>query len=101
QRDQYIPRIKWTKNPDNLCIYRMNRHQNQLELLLADAGTGKTTVIYTEKNKYYIEVNDNLQFLPDNESFIFNSERNGYNHFYRWNWRKEKLTALTSGDYDI
>lgn len=100
-KDQYIPRIKWTKDPLKLCIYRMNRHQNKLELLLADAKSGRTSVIYTEKNKYYIEINDNIQFLPDNESFIFNSERSGYNHFYRYNWKKDKLIALTSGAYDI
>lgn len=101
EKDQYIPRIKWTKNPDKLCIYRMNRHQNKLELLLADAINGSSEVIYEEENNYYIEINDNLQFLPDNQSFIFNSERSGYNHFYRWNWKKKQLTSLTSGKYDI
>lgn len=101
EKDQYIPRIKWTNNPSRLCIYRMNRHQNKLELLLAKANTGATKLIYEEENPYYIEINDNLQFLPDNESFIFNSERSGYNHFYRWNWKTKKLTPLTKGDYDI
>lgn len=101
ETDQYIPRIKWTKNPNRLCVYRMNRHQNGLELLLASAKTGKSTVIYEEKNKYFIEIDDNLQFLPDNESFIFNSEMSGYNHFYRWNWKTEKLTKLSKGKYDI
>lgn len=99
-KDQYIPRIKWTQDPNSLCIFRLNRHQNYLELLLADAS-GKTRKIYSEKNKHYVEINDNLQFLPDRESFIFNSELSGYNHFYRYNWKKSKLTALTSGDYDV
>jgi dipeptidyl-peptidase-4 len=101
EKDQYIPRIKWTNDPSELCVYRMNRHQNELELLLANANTGATKVIYEEENPYYIEINDNLQFLPDNRSFIFNSERSGYNHFYRWNWKTKKLTALTRGNYDI
>ncbi len=101
ETDQYIPRIKWTKDPNSLCIFRMNRHQNKLELLLANAADGTTNVIYKEENPYYIEINDNIQFLPDNESFIFNSEMSGYNHFYRWNWKKQKLTKLTSGNYDI
>jgi len=99
--DQYIPRIKWSRDPNQVCIYRMNRHQNQLELLLANAATGKTTVIYKETNPYFIEINDNLQFLPDRSSFIFNSERSGYNHFYRWDWKRGVLTPLTKGKYDI
>ena len=101
ETDQYIPRIKWTKDPSRLCIYRMNRHQNNLQLLLANAQTGKSKLIYGEENPYYIEINDNLQFLPDNESFIFNSELSGYNHFYRFNWKKQKLTRLTKGKFDI
>ncbi len=99
--DQYIPRIKWSRNANALCIYRMNRHQNKLELLLTDASTGVSNVIYKEENPYYIEIEDNLQFLPDNESFIFVSEQSGYNHFYRWNWKQNKLTSLTSGNYDV
>jgi dipeptidyl-peptidase-4 len=99
--DQYIPRIKWTNNPNELCIYRMNRHQNKLELLLANAVTGRSQVIYQEENQYFVEVNDNIEFLPDNKSFIFDSERSGYKHFYRWNWNSRKLTPLTEGRYDI
>jgi dipeptidyl-peptidase-4 len=101
ETDQYIPRIKWTKDPSKLCIYRMNRHQNKLELLQAEAATGATSVMYEEENPYFIEINDNLQFLPDNESFIFNSEMSGYNHLYRWNWKKEQMTRLTLGKFDV
>lgn len=101
ERDIYIPRIKWTEDPAKLCIYRMNRLQNKLELLLANAQNGSSTIIYSEENKYYIEINDNLKFLPDGASFIFNSEQSGYNHLYRWNWKSKKLTALTKGKYDV
>ncbi|HXS38506.1 MAG TPA: S9 family peptidase [Flavipsychrobacter sp.] len=101
ETDQYIPRIKWTLNPDELCIYRMNRHQNKLELLLTNVVTGASDVIYTEENKYYIEINDNLRFLPDGHSFIFNSEQKNYNRLCRWDWHRQKLTLLTKGDYDV
>lgn len=101
ETDQYIPRIKWTKNPNKLCVYRMNRLQNKLELLEADAETGATDVMYSEENPYYIEVNDNLAFLTDGRSMIFNSERDGYNHLYYYDWKKNKLINLTPGEYDI
>ena len=101
EKDQYIPRIKWTNNDKQLCIYRLNRLQNKLDLLLVDAQNKERKVIYTESNSAYVEINDNLEFLPDNESFIFNSERNGYNHLYRYNWKEEELSPLTKGDYDI
>ncbi len=101
ETDQYIPRIKWTADPSKLCVYRMNRLQNKLELLLIDAASGSNEVIYTEENKYYVEVNDNLEFLKDGTSFIFNTEKDGYNHLYHYNWAKKKMTLLTPGNYDI
>lgn len=101
ETDQYIPRIKWTEDATQLCVYRMNRRQNKLDLLLVNAADGQSHTIYKEENKCYIEINDNLKFLSDGRSFIFNSERDGYNHLYRWDWANEKLTKLTDGNYDI
>jgi dipeptidyl-peptidase-4 len=99
--DIYIPRIKWTKDANKLCIYKMNRRQNELQLLLANAKTGATRSIYEEENKAFIEINDNLLFLPDGHSFLFNSERDGWNHLYIYDWDVKKLTLLTKGDFDI
>lgn len=101
ETDQYVPRIKWTNDAGKLCVFRMNRLQNHLDLMLADAASGNTDIIYTEDNPAYIEINDNLEFLPDNASFIFNSEQSGYNHLYRWNWKASKLTDLTDGTFDV
>lgn len=101
ETDQYIPRIKWTKDPSTLCVYRLNRLQNHLELLLADARSGVSEVIYTETNKYYIDINDNLEFLPGGNTFIFTSERDKYNHLYSWNWKTRELKDLTPGKFDI
>jgi dipeptidyl-peptidase-4 len=101
ETDLYIPRIKWTKSANELCIFRLNRLQNKLELLLSNRSTGESKVIYAEKNKYYINISDNIQFLTDRHSFVINSERDGYNHLYRYDWTKEKFTDLTRGDYDV
>ncbi|MBS1644203.1 MAG: S9 family peptidase [Bacteroidetes bacterium] len=99
--DYYIPRIKWSNDPARLCVYKLNRRQNELNLYLANAKDGKTEKIYSETNKAFIEINDNLQFLPDGHSFLFNSEQDGWNHLYTWDWKAKKLTLLTKGDYDI
>lgn len=101
ETDQYIPRIKWSHDPKRLCIYRMNRLQNKLELLLTNAATGKSKVIYTETSPYYLDIDDNLAFLPDNSSFIFTSEQDEYNHLYRYDWKKKQMTDLTPGKYDM
>jgi dipeptidyl-peptidase-4 len=101
ETDQYIPRIKWTNDPAKLCVYRMNRRQNKLELLLTNAADGKSRIIYTEKNKRYININDEITFLPDNHSMIYSSERDGYNHLYNYDWNSNHLKDLTGGNYDV
>ncbi len=101
ETDQYIPRIKWTDNATQLCVYRLNRLQNKLDLLLTNAADGKSEPIYTETNKWYININDQVAFLPNGHSMIMRSERNGYNHLYNYDWETEKLTDLTNGSYDV
>lgn len=101
ERDQYIPRIKWTKDPNTLCVFRMNRHQNKLEYLFADAKTGDTKVILTEENKYYININDDLNFLKNGKQFIHTSELDGFNHLYLYDMSGKLIRQITKGNWEI
>ncbi len=103
ETDQYIPLIKWTNNPEVLCIMRLNRLQNKLDILHANLRAGESKVVYSEENKYYIsEVSDNtITYLPDGESFILNSEIDGYFHLHHFNFINGQIRTITSGDYDI
>ncbi|NJK97835.1 MAG: hypothetical protein HC905_25625 [Bacteroidales bacterium] len=76
ETNQYIPRIKWTEDPSKLAIIRLNRLQNKVDVLSTDAHTGKSDIIFSETNKWYIsEVNDNyINFLKDKNHFIIFSE---------------------------
>ncbi len=99
---EYIPRIKWRPDGKYLAIETMNRHQDTLNLLFAKPKTGKTFVAFTETNKKYIEDNfyDNLRFLPDGYMLVL-SERDGWRHFYLYNWNGTFLKALNSGNWDV
>ncbi len=101
ETDQYIPRIKWTNDPEKLCVYRLNRLQNNLELLLVSAMDGSSGTIYTDKNKWYINIDDEITFMPDGHSMIIRSERNGYSHLYNCDWKENKLTDITEGNFDV
>ncbi|MEL6864301.1 MAG: S9 family peptidase [Bacteroidota bacterium] len=102
-QDIYFPRIRWTQNPNRLCIFRLNRHQNELELLLADARTGKTSMLLKEENKWYIAEShfDNLIFLKDKKHFTWTSEQDGHSHIYLYNIKGQQVRQLTKGDYDV
>ncbi|HIF15580.1 MAG TPA: S9 family peptidase, partial [Bacteroidetes bacterium] len=99
--DRYIPRIRWTKDPNRLAILKMNRRQNELELLFADASTGKAKTVLVEKNKSYIDVNDHWHFLDDNKHFLWVSEVSGYNHVYLYDMQGKLKKQITSGEWDV
>ncbi len=104
EKDQYIPRIKWTQDPKMLSIYRLNRHQNKLELLLANARTGSSNIMYTQENKYYIEEGnfDYLTYLNDGKHFIYLDEKDGFNHLYLYDMATGKsVQQITNGDWDV
>jgi len=101
ETDQYIPRICWTKDPNTLAIFRMNRLQNKLEILLADAMSGKSNVFLTQENKYYIEITDDYKFLDDGKHFIIMSELDGYNHIYMYDLSGKIVKQITQGNWDV
>lgn len=101
ETDIYLPRIAWTKDANVLAIQRLNRHQNHLEILAADATTGKSRVFYDETNKYYIDITDDWHFLEDGKRFLMTSERSGYNHIYLYNMDGTLVKQLTDGPWDV
>ncbi len=103
ETDQYIPWVQWTKDPNKLSVLRMNRLQNQMELLIADSKDGTTYTAYKEENKYYIDLTDfNLYFTTDNKSFIISNETDGYKHIYLYNLIDGTLAnQITKGKWEI
>ncbi|MGH9704010.1 MAG: prolyl oligopeptidase family serine peptidase, partial [Candidatus Acidiferrales bacterium] len=99
--DNYIPRVNWLPDSRRLAIQRLNRDQNKLEILLADADGGSSQVILTETDKYWVNVSDDLYFFKDGKRFLWSSERTGYRHFYIYDLRGNQIDQLTSGDWQI
>lgn len=101
EKDIYIPRITWTNNDASLCIQRMNRLQNKIELLYANAKDGSSKVILTEEAKTYIDITDYLTFLPDNSGFIWCSEMDEFNHLYYYSNEGKLINQITKGNWDV
>lgn len=103
ETDIYIPRITWTADPNMLSIRKLNRLQNHLQLLHANATTGKTHLVLEEKTKTYIdiEVLDDLTYLGDGKQFIYTSESAGFKHLYLYSIDGKLIRKLTSGNYDV
>jgi dipeptidyl-peptidase-4 len=101
--EQYIPRIKWTADASDLAIMKLNRLQNQVDIVLCNPFTGDTRSFFSEKNKRYISEDffDSFIFLPDNKYIVLNSERNGYSHLYLYDRQGFQVKQLTNGNFDV
>lgn len=98
--DFYIARIKWTNDANVLSAQVLNRHQDNLDLLFVDGNSGTPKVVLNEKDKAYVDVTDNLTFLKDN-SFIWTSEKNGFNHIYVYDKTGKLKNQVTNGNWEV
>ncbi len=104
---EYIPRIKWTRDNDKLCIMRMNRLQDSLQFLVTENLNkppqygSSSKVIYEESADTYLEISDDLYFLKNGKGFIWTNENSGYNHIYHYNMAGEEVEQVTSGDWEV
>ena len=98
--DFYIARMKWTNEANVLSAQVLNRHQDNLDLLFIDGNSGAAKVVLNEKDKAYIDVTDNLTFLKDN-SFIWTSEKDGFNHIYLYDKTGKLKNQVTKGNWEV
>ena len=98
--DFYIARMKWTNDANVLSVQVLNRHQDNLDLIFVDGTTGTAKVVLNEKDKAYVDVTDNLTFLKDN-SFIWTSEKDGFNHIYLYDKTGKLKNQVTKGNWEV
>ena len=97
---EYIPRIKWTNNSNIICVTTLNRHQNILNLNFVNASDFTSKVVLNETDKAYIDIHDNLTFLEDS-SFIWTSEKDGFNHIYQYSKEGKLMNQVTKGNWEV
>ncbi len=96
----YIPRIKWMNNPRYLSVQTTNRHQNTLKLHQVNTTDNSVTLLLEEKDDAYVDVTDNLTFLAD-DSFIWTSEKDGYNHIYLHSSEGKLVNQISKGAWEV
>ncbi|RKN83369.1 S9 family peptidase [Ulvibacterium marinum] len=96
----YIPRMQWMNHPDKLSVQTLNRHQNRLKLHMVNAKDNSVALLMEETDDAYVDVTDDLTFLED-DSFIWTSERDGYNHIYLYKANGELSSQITKGPWEV
>jgi dipeptidyl-peptidase-4 len=97
---EYIPRIKWSNDENILVATTLNRHQNNLKLHKVNALSSSSSLLLNETDNAYVDIHDNLTFLADN-SFIWTSEKDGFNHIYHHDFNGKLIKQITKGNWEV
>lgn len=100
-RDNYVARMDWAANSDEIVIQRLNRLQNTNRVLLGNINTGQLTTVFTDEDEAWVEVVDDLKWMEDGQKFTWVSERDGWSHVYLISRDGRNILNLTPGAYDV
>ena len=104
----YIPRIYWTSRPDTLAVITLNRPQNVMKLFFFDVKTGgrrevmsQTSNTWVDVYDFYAGVDDMMTFPTDSHEFFLLSDRDGYQHLYRYDYSGKLVNQVTHGNWSV
>ena len=102
-KEKYLTNIAWSPDEQTIYIAELNRGQDTMKLVAYSAITGeKKALLFTETDEHYVEPQHPALFVPGHpEQFIWQSERDGYNHLYLYNTKGELLKQLTKGEWVV
>ncbi len=106
--DEYIPRIYWTSDPDMLAVIALNRKQNDMKLFFFNVTNGDKKLIFEEKSDTWIDIDNffegviDMFYFPDKlREFFWLSDRDGYQHIYRYDYDGNLINQVTKGDWTV
>src|ERR1041385_4550000 len=100
EKDIYVAAMDFAGSPDELWLTRLNRHQNRLDLLLADARSGASRSIMTDTDSAWVDANQ-PRWIAGGKQFLFVSEREGYDQVYLFNRDGALVRRVTPGGWDV
>lgn len=99
--DAYIPRIRFTNNPEQLAIMTINRHQNRFDMYYANPRSGVCKLILRDESNWYIKesIYDNIKFYDKYFSLL--SEKDGFAHLYWYTINGTLVKQVTQGKFEV
>ncbi len=99
-KDIYVAAMDFADSPDEIWLTRLNRHQNRLDLLLADVRTGAARVIMADTDSAWVDAHE-PRWINGGKQFLFLSERDGYAQLYLFNRDGRLVRRVTPGGWDV
>jgi dipeptidyl-peptidase 4 len=113
-RNNYLPRMEWAANSDEVVIQQLNRLQNTNVVMLGDARTGKVRPVLTEKDDTWVDVawgdidwdktglgRGDVEWIDNGKRFLWTSERDGWRHIYSVSRDGRDVKVVTPGNFDV
>jgi dipeptidyl-peptidase-4 len=98
--DHYLWQMEWTPDPGKIALQVLDRKQQVMQMMVAQADSNLVRVIHTEKDSAWIEPN-NIYWIDKGKKFILTSERDGWSHLYAYRADGTLLGLLTPGNFDV
>ncbi len=98
---EYIARVQWLPDAQSLSVQTMNRAQDNLRLQLFNRDGGGGRILLEENDPSWINIHDDLRFLNQGTEFLWESERDGFAHLYRFSIDGTLLNRVTSGPWAV
>jgi dipeptidyl-peptidase-4 len=99
--DSYIARLYWLGDSRGIAIEKLNRSQDNLTLMFADAVSGDISSVFDESDPAWVNVNYLKHYYETKRKFIWGSERSGHQHLYQYNMDGTLAHELTWGDWEV
>jgi dipeptidyl-peptidase-4 len=101
-RNNYIARMDWAGNSNEIALLHLNRRQNVLSVMIGNARSGQVGTILIEKDDAWVDIdNDDLHWLGAGKSFLWLSERDGWRHVYAASRDGGNPQLITNGAFDV
>src|SRR5258705_7071802 len=113
-RNNYLPRMDWAANSDEVVIQQLNRLQNTDIVMLGDVRTGQVRPILSEKDDTWVDVSwgdidwnttglarGDVEWIDGGKRFLWASERDGWRHIYSVSRDGKDVKSITPGNYDV
>ena len=100
-RDNYIARMDWIPDSDQLVLQRLNRLQNTNQIIVVDPDEGTGQTIYTERDDAWVNMHDEMFWVDDNQRFTWISEHDGWRHVYLISRDGNTVDLVTKGEFDV
>ena len=98
--ENYLARAHWV-NENELMLQHLDRPQHKNSVLIANANTGKTRLLFADSDPTWVETNNYEINLNDGKEFVWLSEKGGWRQVYRVDAATGQMKRITDDKMDV